>query len=144
MKKSFLYKGLNFTIPPKTLEYAGYLLPFELFNHDIHKLDITNEKKDCEFFSLNYYNENSATLNLTSEEFVALKLPSKNKFLIIEKLDKGNSVAIIDKINYLEKVRNILSDSSKLSQVSVSKDKQWSFIVNVEKHITEVLKNIEI
>ena len=47
-------------------------------------------KKDCEFFSLNYYNENSATLNLTSEEFVALKLPSKNKFLIIEKLDKGN------------------------------------------------------
>ena len=101
-------------------------------------------KKDCEFFSLNYYNENSATLNLTSEEFVALKLPSKNKFLIIEKLDKGNSVAIIDKISYLEKVRNILSDSSKLSQVSVSKDKQWSFIVNVEKHTTEVLKNIEI
>ena len=40
-------------------------------------------------------------------------------------------------------MRNILSDSSKFSQVSVTEDKQSNFIVNVEKHITDVLKNLE-
>ena len=108
-EKSLLRKGLNFPIPPKTLEYADYLLPFELLYRDIHNLDITNEKrevlktriKDCAFSSFNSYNENSAPL--TPEEFAALKSLSKNKNLIIQKLDKGNSIAIIDKSSYLEK-----------------------------------------
>ena len=71
---------MNFTVPPKTLEYAGYLLPFEVLNHDKHNLDITNEKKgkkDCEFFSFKSCNENGTTLNLTPEDFVALMLPLK-------------------------------------------------------------------
>ena len=71
VKKSLLFKGLNFTIPPKILEYTDYLLPFELLYHDIHNLDITNENKevlktrtkDCAFSSFNSYDENCATLN---------------------------------------------------------------------------------
>ena len=85
-EKSLLYKGLNFAIPPKTLEYADYLLPFELLYRDIHNLDITNEKKevlktkikDCAFSSFNSYNENGAPLNSTPEEFTALKSLPKN------------------------------------------------------------------
>ena len=34
-------------------------------------------------------------------------------------------------------MRNIVSNSSKLTQVSVAEDKQVNFIVNVEKHITD-------
>ena len=45
-EKSLLCRGLNFAIPPKTLEYADYLLPFELLHRNIHNLDITNEKKE--------------------------------------------------------------------------------------------------
>ena len=142
---------MNFTIPPKTLEYADYLLPFELRYRDIQNLDITNEKKevlktrikDCTFSSFNSYNENGAPLNLTLEEFAALKSLSKNKNLIIQKSDKGNSIAIIDKSNYLEKMQNILPDSSKFTQVSVAEDKQLNFIVNVEKHITDLLKDLK-
>ena len=44
-EKCLLCKGLNFVIPPKTLENADYLLPFELLYRDIHNLDITNKKK---------------------------------------------------------------------------------------------------
>ena len=58
-------------------------------------------------------------------------------------MDKGSSIAIIDKSDYLEKMRNILSDSSKFTQVSVAKDKQLNFIVNVEKHITDLLKDLK-
>ena len=142
---------MNFTIPPKTLAYADYLLPFELRYRDIQNLDITNEKKevlktrikDCTFSSFNSYNENGAPLNLTLEEFAALKSLSKNKNLIIQKSDKGNSIAIIDKSNYLEKMQNILPDSSKFTQVSVAEDKQLNFIVNVEKHITDLLKDLK-
>ena len=80
-EKSLLCKGLNFAIPPKTLEYADYLLPFELLYCDIQNLDITNEKKevlktrikDCAFSSFYSYIENGAPLNLPSEEFAALK-----------------------------------------------------------------------
>ena len=117
-EESVLCKGLNFAIPPKTPEYAAYLLPFELLYRDIHNLDITNEKnkvlktriKDCAFSSFNSYNENGAPLNLTPEEFTALKSLSKNKILIIQTSEKSNSIAIIDKSDYLEKMRNILPD----------------------------------
>ena len=58
-------------------------------------------------------------------------------------MDKCNSIAIIDKRDYLEKMRNILSDSSKFTQVSVAEDKQLNFIVDVEKHITDLLKYLK-
>ena len=40
-------------------------------------------------------------------------------------------------------MRNILSDSSKFTQVSVAEDKQLNFIVDVEKHITDLLKYLK-
>ena len=51
-------------------------------------------------------------MNLTKEEFALLKSLSKNDSLIIQKSDKGNSIAVIDKNDYLQKMWNILSDSS--------------------------------
>ena len=61
--------------------WISLLRSFELLCRDIHNLDITNEKKevlktkikDCAFSSFNSYNENGAPLNLTPEEFAALK-----------------------------------------------------------------------
>ena len=42
---SLLTNGLNFRIPCKKLDYADYLVQFELFFRDIHNLDIlTNEE----------------------------------------------------------------------------------------------------
>ena len=91
----------------------------------------------------NSYNENGAPLNLSPEEFAALRSLSKNISLIIQKSDNGNSVAIIDKSDYLEKMRSILSDSSKFTQVSISEDKQLKFLFDVEKHITDLLKDLK-
>ena len=80
-EKSLPCKGLNFAIPRKTPEYDDYLLFFELLSGDIHNVDIMYEKKkvlktrikDCPFSLFNSCNENVAPLNLTSEEFAALK-----------------------------------------------------------------------
>ena len=73
------------------LEYADYLLPFELLYYETHNCDITNEKKevlktsikDCAFSLFNFYNENGAPLNLTPEELTSLKSLSENKNIII-------------------------------------------------------------
>lgn len=45
-EKSLLSKGLNFSIPPKTLNYADSLTPFELLHRDVKDLDMENETRE--------------------------------------------------------------------------------------------------
>ena len=71
----------------------------------------------------------TALLNLAKEEFVSLKsLLSKNANLSIQKSDKGNSIVIINKDDYLKKMRNILSDSRKFSEICIAKEKYLNFL----------------
>ena len=46
-EKSQISKGLNFTVPPKRINYADYLLPFELLYRDMNLLTVSNFDKDC-------------------------------------------------------------------------------------------------
>ena len=39
-EKSLLVKGLRFSLPPKKLNYADYLVNFELFYRSIRNLDV--------------------------------------------------------------------------------------------------------
>ena len=67
VKKSLLYKGLNFAVPPDKLKYSNFLLPFELLYRDIQSLDVTDQKKqllkarikDGALLSFNSYDKNS-------------------------------------------------------------------------------------
>ena len=65
------------------------------------------------------YNEKGAVSNLNKDEISALNTLSKNKDLLILKSDKDNSMVLIDKSDYLDKMCNILSDSKKFVQSSV-------------------------
>ena len=130
-EKSLLCKGLNFAIPPDKLECSDFFLLFELLYRDIQNLDVTYQKKqllkvaikDSAFSSFNSYNKNGAPLNLTKEEFASLKSLSKNDSLIIQKSGKGNSIANINKDDYLQKLRNILSDSNNFFDICITKEK---------------------
>ena len=44
-EKSLLCKGLNFSIPPKRLDYGDHMLPFELLFRDLNKNGMPNEDK---------------------------------------------------------------------------------------------------
>ena len=114
------------------------LLPFELRYRDIQNLDVTEQKKQLLkaiikdiALSFNSHNKGSATLNLT-----------KNYNLIIQKSDKGNFIAIINKDDYLLKMSNILSDSSKFSEICIAKEQNLNFLINIEKQITDLLKQL--
>ena len=47
-------------------------------------------------------------------------------------MDKGKSLAIIEISDYLEKMQNTFSGSSKFTEAFVAKAKKLNFIVNVE------------
>ena len=55
--------------------------------------------------------------NLSKKGLAALTNLSKNKDLVIQKFDKGNSVAIVDKDTYIKIMENLLIDQRKFEKV---------------------------
>ena len=51
---------------------------------------------------------------------------------IIQKTDKGHTVVITDKEQYIEVVKRVISDSNKFVQLNITPDKYRNYIINVE------------
>ena len=103
-EKSLLSRALNFALLPKNVNYADYLLPFELLFRDIDLCEVPNY--DIEFirsasrdFAFTYFRDSSKINenNLSKEEHLALKDLIKNRILVIQNADKVNTVVILDK-----------------------------------------------
>ena len=88
----------------------------------------------------NFSRDREPPENLTSSEFKALKRLSKNKDIIIQKADKGNTVVILDKCSYISAIEEIPNDNSKFSKLDIPAGKKINHIVNLEKRITSELK----
>ena len=94
-------KGLFFfNIPPKELNQADYLVNFKLFYKDICNLEVLSaedldfmktKSKDIALSFYRTYNKN-VPQHLSKGEFDALKDLSRNKHIVIQKSDKGNSI----------------------------------------------------
>ena len=93
--------------------------------------------KEATLSSYRSYN-NNAHQSLFREEFIALQNLSKNKDLIIQKSDKGNSAAIVQRQDYLMK----MNDHKKFSKVSLKDDTLLNFVINQEKQVDKVLKEL--
>ena len=112
-EKSLLSKGLNFAIPPKNINYADYMLPFELLYRDVDFLEVANLDKefiksrlrDSAFSS---YKDTGKTFekNFPKAEFDALKILLKNKDIIVQKANKGNTVVILNRKDYVCKMKH--------------------------------------
>ena len=72
---------------------------------------------------------------------IALQFSDK-KILQYKISDKENSITVINKDNYLRKMRNIQSDSSKFFKNFKTIEKHLKFFVNIEKQITDFLKQL--
>ena len=92
-QESLLLKGLNFALPPKTLKYEDYMLPYELCFRDISKADIIQEDllfaksdlRNIAYTSFKSYNKNNHKFdNISKGEYKA--------FLeLIELVDNGKN-----------------------------------------------------
>ena len=71
--------------------------------------------------------------HLSKEEFDALK-NLRNKQIVIEKSDKGNSIVVVDRDKYNEKMENILSDQTKSQKIALKDDNFLNFITSQKTH----------
>ena len=147
IEETVLAKGLNFALPPKKLNYADYLTPYELLFRDIKELSVDDSileriKVDMKKIYLSSF-ENfkfKDELNITPDELKALKDLSSCKDIIIQKADKGNSVVILNKRDYIERMTEMLSEIDKeLNLLLKHEDKLVSFLKGIKKSIGEDL-----
>ena len=117
-EKSVLCKGLEFAISPNKLDYADFMLPFELLFRDIKNTDLSilqtkavkSKILDTAFSSFDSFNNNKVRSNLSKEELKALHNLRKQEHLVVQKADKGNTAVITEKIAYINKMKEIVSD----------------------------------
>ena len=150
IEKTILAKGLNFALPPKKLNYADYLTPYELLFRDIKELSVDDSilervkvdmKKIClsSFENFKFKDE----LNITPDELKALKDLSSRKDIIIQKADKGNSVVILNKSDYIKRMTEMLSDIDKFKKLNVKPGKELNLLLKHEDKLVSFLKGIK-
>ena len=95
---------------------------------------------DTAFTSYNFFERKRPVSNLSEAEFNALENLTKNKNLVIQKADKGDTVVIINKNDYKTKIKNILCDSTKFKKLEFGDNKQLNFLINSEKKLKDIIK----
>ena len=95
---------MNFAIPPKNINFADFMLPLELLYRNVDSLEVSNLDEEFTKSMLRDsafppYKDTGKTLekNLLKEEYDALKILFKNKDIIVQKADKGNTVVTLKK-----------------------------------------------
>ena len=125
LKRNSLRKVWIFVFHQSNLIMPTILVHFELFYRDTCNLEILSNEdldflktktKETALLSFRQYNKNPQQ-NLSKEELAALTNLSKNKDIVIQKSDKGNSVVIVDKDTYIKRMENLLSDQRKLKKL---------------------------
>ena len=126
------------------------MTPFELFYCEILKLPIedheiekvkTEVKKEAysSFGNYNFWNK----LNISKEEFFALKGLSSNKDIILQKVDKGNSVVLVNKAVNTKRMKELLLNVSKFKEITVEPGKEINLLLQHEGKLIEFLKRVK-
>ena len=150
IEKTILAKGLNFALPPKKLNYADYLTPYELLFRDIKELSVDDSilervkvdmKKIClsSFENFKFKDE----LNITPDELKALKDLSSRKHILIQKADKGNSIVVLNKRDYVKRMAKMLLDIDKFKKMNVKPWKKLNLLLKHEDKLVSFLKGIK-
>ena len=143
-EKPLSVEGLKISIPTKKLNYADYIVKFELFYRSIYNLDgmsnenldfVKNIVKNAALTSFCNYNANLPR-NLSNEEYEALQNLCKKTKLVIQKL----VVVVLDKDIYIKHIESLLNNKTKFEIVDTKKG-LLSFTLNHEKQINEYLKS---
>ena len=150
-EKKVLSLGLNFSIPPKKLNFPSHLVPFELLFRSVkdapfktnRNLDkFKTEMKHMSYQSYDKYNFKNE-LNITEHEYSLLENLSNKKDIVIQKTDKGNAVVLIDRMDYDNSMLAILSDTSKFVKVPIPPGKSvLNLILSHETKVAEFLRTI--
>ena len=95
--------------------------------------------------ALECFNSYDAKLeqNLSKPEYEALKSLINDNNIIIQKSDKGNSVVIMNKADYVNRMNELLSDVTKFKKLNIEPGQDYNFIINQELRISKALRDIK-
>ena len=79
-------------------------------------------------------------LNITPDELKALKDLSSRKDIIIQKADKGNSVVILNKTDYIKRMTEMLSDIDKFKKLILKPGKELNLLLKHKDKLVSFLK----
>ncbi|KAL5263627.1 hypothetical protein ACHWQZ_G008854 [Mnemiopsis leidyi] len=124
VEKRALAKGLNFTLPPPKLKKGQFLSSFEMLFADLSRCQFSGNQDESQYFRKklaeiafsSFYKFNNTRhdlLNIPKEEFRALKELSKNSEIVILKPDKGSGIVILNRSDYIDKMMDIIGDTTK-------------------------------
>ena len=70
------------------------------------------------------------SLTIPDDEFNSLLELSKRKHLVVQKIDKGNNVVIINREVYIQRMTDLLADTSKFQLLPFKKSNQLRYLLN--------------
>ena len=118
-----LSRALQFNIPPQKTDQTDTMTSFEALFKQISpgiKGNLTRLKHRLKGFCYQYvFNNRDKYSTLSREELLAYTGLQQNTDIIISKPDKGNGVVIMDRVDYINKLYNIVNDLSKFTELTV-------------------------
>ena len=76
-------------------------------------------------------------------DFDALKSLIRNKELIIQKTDRDNTVVLLNKKDYISKMKVILADTPKIKKIQIDDSKVVNNLIHMEKQLLHFSKNLK-
>ncbi|XP_068673073.1 uncharacterized protein [Montipora foliosa] len=127
-EKMVLARGLRFCLPPKAVDGVIVKCAFEMLYRDLIGLghSLTSEDEDrlkCQLKNASYsyiysYDYSKEKRILTKEEWMALNDLRNDTSITVTKPDKGNGVVIVNRHDYLSKMKQLISDGTKFKLLS--------------------------
>ena len=118
-EKTVLARGLRFCLPPKDVDKYDVKCSFELLYRDLVKLNVPltsedqhrlrNQLKNISYNYIYSYDFSKQKNILGKDEGKALNDLRSDDSIIITKPDKGNGIVIVSRLDYLNKMKQLLS-----------------------------------
>ena len=144
-----LAKEHNFALSHKTLNGADNLLPFEIVYRNVKTMDVASSdlgsiKVALEEYAYSSFREYNflKELNLSTDEYNALKKLSSLENIIIQKLDEKNSVVLMNRDDYLNQIETLISDPAKFQKLLVPENKDYNFMVKEKRLVDNILDTL--
>ena len=149
-EKEALSFGLKFAFPPKKLDFYQYFLSFEktvksLVDYPLYGDEGSSDvfKSSLKHFALTYYysfDHFKCQDSRLTHYVKTLKNLAKDKSIIVLHPDKGNGIVLVDRINYVNKIEEIISDTSKFRPMNTDTLKM---IFKLEDKLNRFLRTLK-
>ena len=146
--KTLLAFGLDFALPIHNLNFYKYFMSFEKIAFNLkssaNEQIFSDFSRKLKFIAQKYFSKfklyKSFSPVISKDDIQQLKDFSKKKDLIVCKPDKGRAVVVLNRSDYNESMRSLISDPSKFEKLDCS---IFTYTQRVETKINNFLRKVK-